>query len=126
MQWPRGNRSLPLRRQFIHTVSVSRFNSRRNSPLLPNAGKANTGVGFPYPDNVALASLLESVVRTNGGVPATVGILGGVARVGLSADELIEVAATAETKSALKVSRRDLGYICGLVSCNKERQECMS
>jgi pseudouridine-5'-phosphate glycosidase/pseudouridine kinase len=60
--------------------------------------------------------LLESVVRANGGVPATVGIVGGVAKVGLNAEELIELASTAEKKSALKVSRRDLGYICGLVS----------
>jgi pseudouridine-5'-phosphate glycosidase/pseudouridine kinase len=58
---------------------------------------------------------LESVVRANGGVPATVGIVGGVAKVGLNAEELIELASTAEKKSALKVSRRDLGYICGLV-----------
>ncbi|GAM34066.1 hypothetical protein TCE0_015r01406 [Talaromyces pinophilus] len=70
--------------------------------------------GFPYPDNVALASLLESVVRKNGGVPATVAVFNGVARVGLDAEEIIEVAASAQTKSALKVSRRDLGYICGL------------
>ncbi|KAL3471688.1 Indigoidine synthase A like protein-domain-containing protein [Aspergillus californicus] len=70
--------------------------------------------GFPYPESVALASLLETVVRANGGVPATIGILHGVARVGLLADELIELASTAQTKSALKVSRRDLGYICGL------------
>ncbi|KAJ5102797.1 Pseudouridine-5'-phosphate glycosidase [Penicillium argentinense] len=70
--------------------------------------------GFPYPDNIALASLLESVVRLNGGVPATIGILGGVAKVGMSAEEIIELASTAESKSALKVSRRDLGYICGM------------
>ncbi|KAJ5202565.1 hypothetical protein N7449_004644 [Penicillium cf. viridicatum] len=70
--------------------------------------------GFPYPDNLALAALLESVVRANGGVPATIGILGGVAKVGLSAEELIELASTAQDKSALKVSRRDLGYICGM------------
>ncbi|EAW18305.1 pseudouridine-5'-phosphate glycosidase/carbohydrate kinase family protein [Aspergillus fischeri NRRL 181] len=70
--------------------------------------------GFPYPESVALASLLESVVRVNGGIPATIGILNGVARVGLSAEELIELASTAEKKDALKVSRRDLGYICGL------------
>ncbi|KAL3497014.1 Indigoidine synthase A like protein-domain-containing protein [Aspergillus germanicus] len=75
--------------------------------------------GFPYPDNVALASLLETVVRANGGVPATIGILNGVARVGLRADELIELASTAEKKSALKVSRRDLGYICGLGMAGK-------
>ncbi|KAJ0417047.1 Indigoidine synthase A like protein-domain-containing protein [Aspergillus carlsbadensis] len=75
--------------------------------------------GFPYPDNVALASLLETVVRANGGVPATIGILNGIARVGLRADELIELASTAEKKSALKVSRRDLGYICGLGMAGK-------
>ncbi|KAE8166347.1 Indigoidine synthase A like protein-domain-containing protein [Aspergillus tamarii] len=70
--------------------------------------------GFPYPESVALASLLETVVRANGGVPATIGILNGMAKVGLNAEELIELASTAESKSALKVSRRDLGYICGL------------
>ncbi|KAJ5150873.1 Pseudouridine-5'-phosphate glycosidase [Penicillium canariense] len=71
--------------------------------------------GFPYPENVALASLLESVVRENGGVPATIGILGGVAQVGMSSEDIVELASTVEQKSALKVSRRDLGYICGLV-----------
>ncbi|PYI01075.1 IdgA domain protein [Aspergillus sclerotiicarbonarius CBS 121057] len=70
--------------------------------------------GFPYPESVALASLLESVVRANGAVPATIGILGGKACVGLSTEELVELASTAEKKNALKVSRRDLGYICGL------------
>ncbi|KAL1982996.1 hypothetical protein VTN96DRAFT_611 [Rasamsonia emersonii] len=75
--------------------------------------------GFPYPDNVALASLLESVVRTNGGVPATIAVFNGVARVGLGAEEIIELASTAKTKSALKVSRRDLGYICGLGMAGK-------
>lgn len=64
---------------------------------------------------MTLASLLESVVRVNGGVPATIGVLNGVARVGLDAGELVELASTAEKKNALKVSRRDLGYICGLV-----------
>lgn len=71
--------------------------------------------GFPYPDNIALASRLESVVRVNGGVPATIGVINGVARVGLEAEELIELTSAAEKKTALKVSRRDLGYICGLV-----------
>lgn len=62
-----------------------------------------------------MATLLESVVRGNGGVPATIGILGGVAKVGMSPEEIIELASTAENKSLLKVSRRDLGYICGMV-----------
>ncbi|KAL4814226.1 Indigoidine synthase A like protein-domain-containing protein [Aspergillus spinulosporus] len=75
--------------------------------------------GFPYPESVALASLLETVVRANGAVPATIGILNGVARVGLLPNELIELASRAEKKDALKVSRRDLGYICGLGMAGK-------
>lgn len=72
---------------------------------------------------MTLASLLESVVRVNGGVPATIGVLNGVARVGLDAGELVELASTAEKKNALKVSRRDLGYICGLVRPWSEFQD---
>ncbi|KAL8721604.1 MAG: hypothetical protein Q9181_007675 [Wetmoreana brouardii] len=70
--------------------------------------------GFPYPQNVALASRLESVVRLNSGIPATIGVLNGVARVGLTAEELIELAASAGKPTTRKISRRDLGYICGL------------
>ncbi|EAT89790.2 hypothetical protein SNOG_03059 [Parastagonospora nodorum SN15] len=70
--------------------------------------------GFPYPENVALASLLESVVRTNGGVPATIGIIDGVARVGLSPEELIRLASSAGQATTLKLSRRDLSYVGGL------------
>jgi pseudouridine-5'-phosphate glycosidase/pseudouridine kinase len=72
--------------------------------------------GFPYPDNVALASHLESVVRLNGGIPATIGVLHGVARVGLEPKELIELASAAGEKETMKVSRRDIPYITGLVS----------
>lgn len=71
--------------------------------------------GFPYPDNVALASHLETVVRMNGGIPATIGVLHGVARVGLSPTELIELASAAGKKETMKLSRRDLPYITGLV-----------
>jgi len=72
--------------------------------------------GFPYPDNIALASHLESVVRINGGVPATVGILDGIARVGLDPEELIRLAGASGRPDTLKVSRRDLGFACGLGS----------
>ncbi|KAI9720664.1 MAG: hypothetical protein M1812_002844 [Candelaria pacifica] len=68
--------------------------------------------GFPYPDNVALASHLESLVRVNGGVPATIGVVDGAARVGLSPEELISLASQA--KETMKVSRRDLSFTCGL------------
>ncbi|KAI5364048.1 Putative pseudouridine-5'-phosphate glycosidase, carbohydrate kinase PfkB, indigoidine synthase A [Septoria linicola] len=66
--------------------------------------------GFPYPENLALASRLESLVRLNGGVPATIGILEGVARVGLAADELVRLVSA----PASKISRRDFGFVLGL------------
>lgn len=75
--------------------------------------------GFPYPANVELASRLELLVRMGGGVPATIGVLDGVARVGLSADELIRLASSSSTGTpALKVSRRDLGCALGLKDQN--------
>lgn len=58
---------------------------------------------------------MESVVRLNGGVPATVGILNGVARVGFSAEELTELTASAGKPETKKISRRDLAYVLGLV-----------
>ncbi len=70
--------------------------------------------GFPYPENIALASHLESLVRVNGGVPATIGILDGIARVGLEPEELIRLISTAGSKDTWKISRKDLGFIGGL------------
>ena len=72
--------------------------------------------GFPYPDNLELALELEDVVRSNGGVPATIGILEGVARIGLDKEQLIAIACSASEPETMKVSRRDLPYILGLVS----------
>ncbi|KAB8303253.1 hypothetical protein EYC80_004696 [Monilinia laxa] len=70
--------------------------------------------GYSYPDNVKLALDLEDIVRANGGIPATIGILDGVARVGLTKEELIAVASAAGKPETMKVSRRDLPYILGM------------
>ncbi|PVH69417.1 hypothetical protein DL98DRAFT_578370 [Cadophora sp. DSE1049] len=70
--------------------------------------------GFPYPANVALALGLEEIVRRNGAVPATIGILHGVARIGLNNDEITELASSSGKPETMKVSRRDLPYILGM------------
>jgi pseudouridine-5'-phosphate glycosidase/pseudouridine kinase len=70
--------------------------------------------GFPYPENVALSSHLESLVRVNGGIPATIGILNGQALVGMQPNELIELVSSAGSENTWKISRRDLGFIGGL------------
>jgi pseudouridylate synthase len=63
--------------------------------------------GMPYPDNVATARSLEAEVRARGAVPATIAVLDGCIRVGLSEAQL---EALATTKGVLKLSRNDLPY----------------
>jgi pseudouridine-5'-phosphate glycosidase len=63
--------------------------------------------GMPYPENLATARSVEAEVRARGAVPATIAVMGGAVRVGLSEFEL-ELLATAE--GVLKVSRNDLAY----------------
>jgi pseudouridylate synthase len=62
--------------------------------------------GLPYPRNLELAHRCEAVIREQGAVPATVGIIDGHVVVGLTGDQL-EILATA--KEVRKVSRRDFG-----------------
>lgn len=64
--------------------------------------------GMPYPKNVETAMAVNEAIRKNGAVPATIGIIGGRMKVGLT-DEEIEYLAKA--KNVLKVSRRDLPYV---------------
>ena len=48
--------------------------------------------GMPFPQNVEMATEVEQIVRDHGAVPATIAVLGGSCRVGLTADELHELA----------------------------------
>jgi pseudouridylate synthase len=61
--------------------------------------------GLPRPDNLSLAREAEQAVRTEGAVPATVGIVGGFAKMGLEDDDL-KLLATAD--DIPKLSARDL------------------
>jgi pseudouridine-5'-phosphate glycosidase len=63
--------------------------------------------GMPYPDNLATARLLEQTVRHAGAVPATIAVIEGAIRVGLSPAELETLA---QSKDVLKLSRADLPY----------------
>ncbi|MDQ3368387.1 MAG: pseudouridine-5'-phosphate glycosidase, partial [Myxococcota bacterium] len=48
--------------------------------------------GLPWPDNLAVARELEDTVRAHGGTPATIAIVDGHVRIGLTADELERLA----------------------------------
>jgi pseudouridylate synthase len=61
--------------------------------------------GLPYPTNLETARRMEEIVREQGALPATIAILDGVLRVGLSDGELEHLATSRRVR---KVSRRDL------------------
>jgi pseudouridine-5'-phosphate glycosidase len=64
--------------------------------------------GLPRPDNARIAREIEAVVREGGAVPATIAIVGGVARIGLDDAALARVA---ESSDVVKASVRDLATI---------------
>jgi pseudouridylate synthase len=63
--------------------------------------------GLPRPRNLEVGEAMEGAVREAGAFPATVGVIGGIPTVGLSAGELRHLAAA---RGALKVSTRDLPF----------------
>jgi pseudouridine-5'-phosphate glycosidase len=64
--------------------------------------------GMPYPQNVQTAREVEAIIRAQGAVPATIAVLGGKIRIGLSEAELELLGQSPE---AMKVSRRDLPFV---------------
>ena len=65
--------------------------------------------GMPYPQNVETALHVEKIIREHGAVPATIAILGGRMKVGMTVEE-IEYLGKTGTKVS-KVSRRDVSMI---------------
>lgn len=64
--------------------------------------------GMPYPLNVESAKNSERIIRENGAVPATIAIINGVIKAGLTDEELDYMG---KTKGIAKVSRRDMAAI---------------
>lgn len=64
--------------------------------------------GMPYPKNIEMAKTVSKIIRENGAIPATIAIIDGVLKVGLTTEE-IEFLGT--SKNVVKASRRDLPFI---------------
>ena len=64
--------------------------------------------GMPYPKNVETALKVEEVIRSHGAVPATIGIIDGVAIVGMTPEEIEQFG---KRQGIIKVSRRDLPVV---------------
>lgn len=64
--------------------------------------------GMPYPQNVETALAVEKIIRDNGAVPATIAILGGRLKAGLTKEEIEYLG---KGQDVIKASRRDLAAL---------------
>lgn len=64
--------------------------------------------GMPYPDNVSMALEVERIIKEEGAVPATIAIINGIVKVGLTKEE---VEYLAQAKNVYKVGKRDFGFV---------------
>ncbi|MBP7278810.1 MAG: pseudouridine-5'-phosphate glycosidase, partial [Sedimentibacter sp.] len=64
--------------------------------------------GMPYPKNVETALNVEKIIRDKGAVPATIAILSGKLKVGLTEEEIEYLG---KAPKVIKASRRDIPYI---------------
>ena len=64
--------------------------------------------GMPYPDNLNTALEVENIIREEGAIPATIGLVGGKIKIGMSKQE-IEL--FAKSSDVTKVSRRDVPIV---------------
>jgi pseudouridine-5'-phosphate glycosidase len=65
--------------------------------------------GMPYPDNIATAFRVERTVRDAGATPATIAVLGGRLKAGLTSDEIRRLGEPGQ--AVAKTSRRDIPFI---------------
>ena len=97
--------------------------SRHINPEVANALQNNIPVvalestiithGMPYPDNLKMVHEVEAIIRENHAVPATIAVVDGVVKIGLSN---AEVRSLSEKRDVIKLSRNDLAYA---ISCRK-------
>ena len=66
--------------------------------------------GMPYPQNMETALNVERIIRENGAIPATIAIIGGRLKAGLSPEEIEYFGKKGQ--AIAKASRRDLAVLC--------------
>lgn len=65
--------------------------------------------GMPYPQNMETALQVEQLIRDNGAIPATIALINGKIKIGLSSEEIDYLAKSGQ--KIVKASRRDLPYL---------------
>ncbi len=92
---------------FIDIKSEVKEAIEKNKPVVALESTIITH-GMPYPANIETAIEVEEVIRQNGAIPATIAIIDGRIKVGLSKEEIEYLA---KLEHVVKASRRDLPVI---------------
>jgi pseudouridine-5'-phosphate glycosidase len=101
-------RSVPLASDLVEVLEVNSEVADALAQRRPVVALESTIIshGLPRPDNARVAREIEAAVRSEGAVPATIAVVGGRVRVGLSEEAL---QAIADREDVVKASVRDLG-----------------
>jgi len=96
--------------KFLKFIDFNEEVLRAMEEKLPIVALESTIIshGMPYPQNIEMAKKVEQIIRDNNAVPATIAIIGGRIKVGLTEEDLITLATD---KDVSKVSRRDMASI---------------
>ncbi|KAF8977263.1 hypothetical protein BGZ46_007530 [Entomortierella lignicola] len=112
--WIKNHHYGKLMSRPLSTLGSLRFSDEVRSALKENnpvVALESTIIshGMPYPQNFETAIEVEKVVRDNGAVPATIAIIDGQIQIGLSEDQIRDLAKLG--RGAVKASRRDLAVV---------------
>lgn len=104
-----------LLKRKSHTLSISNEVQHALAGKTPVVALESTIIthGLPFPQNVEMALRVEKVIRDAGAVPATIAFINGKPKVGLTINEIEQLADYATRGDVNKVSRRDIAYTVG-------------
>ena len=93
--------------EYLHINPEVESALRSNNPVVALESTIISH-GMPYPKNVETAMRVEQIVRDNGAVPATIGVMNGKCVVGMTKEE---IETFGKASGVWKVSLRDLPYV---------------
>ena len=103
--WSSGGKIMGL--SIVYSPEV--LEAKKNAQPIVALESTIISHGMPYPQNVETALEAENILRHNGVVPATIAIIHGIIKVGLTHKELDYLGRRGQ--NVMKTSRRDIPYI---------------
>ena len=98
--------TLLMKKNFYFEIAPEVQNAVRGGMPVVALESATACCGIPYPQSAQVLRKAEEVVRGEGAVPATIAVLGGKIKVGLTAEEIERLAK--KGKSAARASKKDI------------------